>query len=270
MKLSEVIRLECVKPQASVEDKAMALCEIASLACKSPLCRNISEEAILEALQDRETLSSTALGNGVAIPHCRLSSIHDFVVGMMSVPDGVDFEAPDGKKISLIIFFIAPTTDNGAHVRLLSAISQALQDPAAVKKMTAAKTAKSLVEKLIQAAESDIPVYESSPKNRLTIAIQDQTAFNKILSALAGIEGVSLSILESQNAYSYLKSIPLFAALSEQDHPAFSKQIVAVIERKLSNEIIRRIETITGSLSECSGILVTVQELTFCAGMLEL
>jgi PTS system nitrogen regulatory IIA component len=270
MKLSDVIRLECVKPQASVEDKAMALCEIAALARKSPLCRNVSEESILEALQDRETLGSTAFGHGVAIPHCRLSTIHEFVVGLISVPDGVDFEAPDGKKVSLIIFIIAPTTNSAAHVRILSAISQALQDPAAVKKMVVAKTAKTLCEKFIQAAESEFEVYEPGKKNRLTITIQDQTVFDKILEALASVEGVSLSIIESQNAYHYLKSIPLFADLSEHDHPAFSKQIIAVVERKLSNEIIRRIETFTGSLSECSGILVTVQELAFCAGMLEI
>ncbi len=270
MKLSEVIHLECVKPQASVEDKAMALCEIAALACKSPLCRNVSEETLLEALQDRETLGSTAFGNGVAIPHCRLKDIHDFVVGLISVPDGVDFESPDGKKVCLIIFIIAPTTDSAAHIRLLSAISQALQDPIAVKKMVAAKTAKFLCEKFIQAIESDIPVYEPGKKNLLTIAIQDQAAFDKILAALAGVEGVSLSIIESQNAYRYLKSIPLFAALSEHDHSTFSRQIIAVVERKLSNEIIRRIEIVTGSLSECSGILVTVQELAFCVGMLEI
>jgi PTS system nitrogen regulatory IIA component len=270
MKLSDVIHLECVKPQVSVEDKAMVLCEIASLAHKNPLCRNVSEESILEALQDRETLGSTAFGNGVAIPHCRLKNIHEFVVGLMSVPDGVDFESPDGKKVFLIIFIIAPTTDTAAHIRLLSAISQALQNPAAVEKMVAAKTAKALCEKFIQATESDIPTYEPGKKNLLTIAIQDHAAFDKIIAALAGIDGVSLSVIESQNAYPYLKSIPLFAALSNHDHPTFSKQIIAVVERKLSNEIIRRIETFTGSLSECSGILVTVQELTFCAGMLEI
>ena len=269
MKLSDVIRRECVQANGVFEDKAMVLCEIAALARKSPLCGNVSEEAILEALQERETLGSTAFGNGVAIPHCRLKNVHDFVAGLISIPDGVDFEAPDRKKVHLIVFIIAPTVDNTAHIRLLSSISQALQNTAAVKKMIAAKTEKALCDRFIQAAEGDIPIYEPGRKNLLSILIQDQTTFEKILAAMTGIESCSLSVIDAKNSRTCLKSIPLFAAIHNNNHSKFCKLILAVIERKLTNEIIRRIETITGSLSKCSGILMTVQELSFCAGMLE-
>jgi PTS system nitrogen regulatory IIA component len=196
MKLSDVIRRECIQINGVFEDKAMVLCEIAALARKSPLCRNVPEEAILEALQERETLGSTAFGNGVAIPHCRLNNVRDFVVGLISIPDGVDFEALDQKKVHLIIFIIAPTADNTTHVRLLSSISQALQDPAGVKKMIAAKTEKGLCDRLIQAAEKDIPVYdEAGRKNLLSVLIQDKITFEKILAAMAAIEGSSISVI---------------------------------------------------------------------------
>jgi PTS system nitrogen regulatory IIA component len=270
MKLSDVIRRECIQINGVFEDKAMVLCEIAALARKSPLCRNVPEEAILEALQERETLGSTAFGNGVAIPHCRLNNVRDFVVGLISIPDGVDFEALDQKKVHLIIFIIAPTADNTTHVRLLSSISQALQDPAGVKKMIAAKTEKGLCDRLIQAAEKDIPVYdEAGRKNLLSVLIQDKITFEKILAAMAAIEGSSISVIDAKNSHSCLKSIPLFAGIHNSSHSEFCQIIMAVVERKLTNEIIRRIETVTGSLSQCSGILLTVQELSFCAGMLE-
>jgi PTS system nitrogen regulatory IIA component len=269
MKLSDVIRRECVQVNGAFEDKAMVLCEIAALARKSPLCRHVSEEAVLEALQERETLGSTAFGNDIAIPHCRLKNVHDFVVGLISVPNGVDFESPDHKKIHLIVFIIAPTADSTTHIRLLSSISQAMQDAAAVKKMITAKTEKALYDRFVQAAEGDIPTYEPGRKNLLSILIQDQTIFQKILGAMAGIESCSLSVIDAQNSHASLKSIPLFAAVGANNHSEFCKLILAVIEKKLTNEIIRRIETVTGSLSKCSGILVTVQELSFCAGMLE-
>jgi hypothetical protein len=86
---------------------------------------------------------------------------------------------------------------------------------------------------------------------------------------MAGVESCSLSVLDAQNSHTALKSIPLFAAVSTNNYSEFCKLILAVIEKNLTNEIIRRIETVTGSLSKCSGILVTVQELSFCAGMLE-
>lgn len=270
MKLSDVIRRECVQVNGAFEDKAMALCEIAALARKSPLCRNVTEEDILEALQERETLGSTAFGSGVAIPHCRLKNVRDFVVGLINVPDGVDFEAADRKKVHLIIFIIAPIADNTTHIRLLSSISQALQDASTVKKMIAAKTEKALCERLIQAAEKDIPVYDEGGRdNLLSVTIQDQITFDKILAAMAGVEGCSISVIDAKNSHSCLKSIPLFAGMHNVTHSEFCRIILTVVERRLTNEIIRRIETVTGSLSQCSGILLTVQELTFCAGMLE-
>jgi hypothetical protein len=45
---------------------------------------------------------------------------------------------------------------------------------------------------------------------------------------------------------------------------------VAIVERNLSNEVIRRIETITGSLFECTGVMVTIQELAYSGGSLEM
>jgi PTS system nitrogen regulatory IIA component len=270
MKLSDVIRRECVQVSGVFEDKAMVLCEIAALARKSPLCRNVPEETILEALQERETLGSTAFGCGVAIPHCRLKNVRDFVVGLVTIPDGVDFEAADHKKVQLIIFIIAPVTDNTTHIRLLSSISQALQDSASVKKMINAKSEKALCDRLIQAAEKDIPVYdEDGKKNLLSVMIQDRVTFDKILPAMAGVEGCSVSVIDAKNSHSCLKSIPLFAAIHNDTQSDFCRMILTVVERRLTNEMIRRIETVTGSLSQCSGVLLTVQELSFCAGVLE-
>jgi PTS system nitrogen regulatory IIA component len=270
MKLSDVIRRECVQINRLFEDKAMVLCEIAALARKSPLCRNVSEETILEALQERETLGSTAFGGGVAIPHCRLKNVRDFVVGLISIPQGVDFEALDHKKVHLVVFIIAPIADNTAHIRLLSSISQAMQEPAAVKKMIAAKSEKTLYDRLLQATQKDIPVYdEINKKNLLSVMIQDKVTFEKTLAAIAGVESCSISVIEAKNAHSCLKTIPLFAAIHNNNRSEYCQIIQAVVERKLTNEIIRRIETVTGSLSQCSGILLTVQELSFCAGMLE-
>lgn len=270
MKLSDVIRRECIQVNGVFQDKAMVLCEIAALARKSPLCRNVTEETILEALQERETLGSTAFGNGVAIPHCRLRNVRDFVVGLISIPQGVDFEASDHKKVHLIVFIIAPIADNTTHIRLLSSISQALQDAATVKKMIAAKTEKAIYDRLLAAAQKEIPVYdEINKKNLLSIAIQDKGTFEKILAAISGVESSSITVIQAQNAHSCLKTIPLFAVIKDNLHSEFCQIIFAVIERKLTNEIIRRIETVTGSLSQCSGILLTVQELSFCAGALE-
>lgn len=270
MKLSELLRLECVQAGSAANDKALALCEIAALARKSPICRNVSEEDILEALQDRETLGTTAFGNGVAIPHCRMKGVADFVVGLMTVPDGVNFEAEDGKKVQLLVFIIAPQEQSNKHIRLLSALSRTLQDAEAVARMIAARSAKRLAEIFVDAAGREIQMPQPVKRNLVHIFVQDEKVFKNILDAVSGLEGISLSILDAASVRSDLTRIPLYAGFSDLGKPAVCKVITAIVERRLGNEIIRRIEGVTGSLFECTGVMVTAQELAYSAGSLEM
>jgi mannitol/fructose-specific phosphotransferase system IIA component (Ntr-type) len=116
MKLVELLRSECVRVGSTADDKAMALCEIATLAKQSKALKRISEDEILEGLQERETLGTTAFGHAVAIPHCRLKGVKDFVVGLMTVPAGVEFESEDGTKVQLDRFYHrAPGPEQHAH-----------------------------------------------------------------------------------------------------------------------------------------------------------
>ncbi len=266
MKLSELLRSECIRVQSNADDKALALCEIASLAKNSSVLKNVSEEAILEAFQDRETLGSTAFGHGAAIPHCRMRDAKDFVIGLMTIPRGAEFEAEDHCKVQLIVFIIAPRQQSDMHIRLLSTISRALQDEAAVGKMIAAKDAKQLQEIFLEAAGEDISEQISLRRNLIHIFVQDENVFRGILEALCGLETISLSVFDAQRSRSFL---PLYAGLLDQADNSF-KVIVAIVERRLNNEVIRRVETITGSLLECMGVMVTVQELEYSAGSLEI
>jgi PTS system nitrogen regulatory IIA component len=59
-------------------------------------------------LQQRERIGTTGFGGGIAIPHCSLDDIEEFVVGLLIVSDGVDFESLDGKKTTTFFFIIGP------------------------------------------------------------------------------------------------------------------------------------------------------------------
>jgi PTS system nitrogen regulatory IIA component len=270
MKLVELLRSECVRAGSNVDDKAMALCEIAALARQSKSLKRLSEDDILEALQERETLGTTAFGNGVAIPHCRMKGVRDFVVGLLTVPQGVEFESQDGKKVQLIVFIIAPQEQSNTHIRLLSAISRAMQDQAAVKKMIKAKTDEQLKTLFLEAAGQDISEQIPVRHNLVHIFVQDEKIFRGILEAVATLENISFCVLEGQNSRQYLSQSPLYAGFAENGPAPVCKILVATIERRLSNEIIRRIEGITGSLFECTGVMVAVQEMSYSAGTLEI
>lgn len=269
MKLAVLLRSESIRVGSTVDDKAMALCEIASLAKQCDVLKNIPEETILEALQERETLGSTAFGNGIAIPHCRLKGIRDFVVGALTVPDGVGFESEDGSPVNLLIFIVGPRDENDAHIRLLSTLSQSLKDSAVVEQMIVATDAESLRSIFLQAVQENLSEQVALRRNLVHIFIQDDTVFSEILEALASLENISMSVLDMQSCRSYLANTPLYADIpaNEQDG---TKCIVAIVQRRLTNEIIRRVQTVTGSLFECTGVMVTSQELSYSSGSLEM
>ena len=269
MKLTELLRTECIRVGSTVDDKAMALCEIASLAKESPVLRNISEDAILEALQERETLGSTAFGHGIAIPHCRMEGVRDFVMGMVTVPDGVEFEAEDGKRVHLLVFIIAPKESRNTHIRLLSAVSQAFQDMSVVQQMVDASDGQQLRSLFLEAARQDVSEEVTVPRNLAQIFVQDEHVFHEIVESLSGLENISLNVFEGKACRAYLAGSPLYAGLPDNDETV-SQCIVAIVERNLSNEVVRRVETITGSLLECTGVMVVIQELVYSGGSLEM
>lgn len=259
MKLANLLRDECIQIGSRVDDKAMALCEIAALAKQSPILKKITEEDILEALQERETTGTTAFGHGIAIPHCRMKGVRDFVVGLMTVPEGVEFDSEDGKKVQLMVFIIAPFKEDSSHIRLLSAVSQALQDSAAVEKMIFAGDRNTLKQLLLDAAQQEVSEQVSVARDQVQILIQDEVVFQEILKALSGLENTFISTNRMQTGP---------AALTKAGKGG-DWLIQLVTDHDLRNEVIRRVENVTGSLLVCSGVLVTIHELAYAAGSLE-
>jgi len=211
MKLLNVLRDECIVVNAQVADKTAVLSEIARTARKSPILKDLNEENILQGLQEREELGSTGFGQGIAIPHCRLKSVPDFVVGVMTVADGVDFDALDGQKVQLIVFIIGPEGDPDKHIRLLSEISRVLLVPGATKELLAAETAESMRESFLRYTRADIDTKDQTSKNLLHVFVQDEDLFRDILGAL-NAESVSITVVDTENAAAYLVRMPLFSS----------------------------------------------------------
>jgi nitrogen PTS system EIIA component len=104
-------------------------------------------QALLARLRERELLGSTAIGNGIAIPHCKLDGLARVVVAVGMTPDGVAFGAPDGQPVRLFFVVASPSRSPAEHLQSLAAISRwiksagrverllELQDPGAIVKL---------------------------------------------------------------------------------------------------------------------------------------
>ncbi len=268
MKLIDVLRKECVCVNAACHSKADLLQEVAKAAKASTILNEISEQVVLDGLTKRESLGSTGFGDGIAIPHCRLAGVSDFVIGIVTFPDGVEFDALDGKPVNLVIFIIAPEIESDKHVRLLSAISQTLMAPGIRKEMLAQKDPEGLYESFLRHTVSDINSTEQKGWSLIHAFVQDESKFKDVLQVLAGVESSSLVVMDAENTGAYLAKMPLFAGFWTDDNTKFCRIIVAVVEEGLTNETIRRIETITGDLAACDNAMVTVQPISYAAGSL--
>lgn len=96
---------------------------------KNNLIKN--KTIILETLENREALGSTAIGRNIAVPHCRTLAVSDVTIVAGLSPKGVDFNAPDGDPVHLFFLIVAPPQDTHNHyLPILGKIVEILRDDA--------------------------------------------------------------------------------------------------------------------------------------------
>ncbi len=128
MKLIDVLTKECVFAELEAEDRDGVIKELLDKLVECGRIAKDKEQPILKALIDREELGSTAIGNGVAIPHAKLDAIDDIVAAFGISHKGVDFNALDGEKVYLFFLLVAPSESAGPHLKVLARITRLLRD----------------------------------------------------------------------------------------------------------------------------------------------
>jgi len=121
------LTLERVAIDSGISSKEDALRRVGGLL--SEATGALTAEQVFEALVERERLRSTGLGRGVALPHARLDTSGVAVGALLSLPGGVDFDAPDGKPVSLIFGLLMPADAGSEHLRLLAQLASAFREP---------------------------------------------------------------------------------------------------------------------------------------------
>lgn len=270
MNLIHALRHECMQTGVAYSDRNDVLQSIARLAKKSDLLSNMEEDTIYQALLERESLSTTGFGNGIAIPHCRMDGVEDFVVGIVTDPSGVNFDAMDDEPVKLFVFIIAPSSNSNIHIKILSAISQVLSVPKHVEEMLAAPTPEILTESFLRHVRDEADPKQHDNKNLFRVQIQDEELFHDVIKIFAGFNSSTVMVTEAEPAANYIQKMPLFAGFWSDKQAEFCKVILATVDKQDTNETIRRIEQKVGSLDERDDILLTVQELFYCSGSLNI
>lgn len=88
----------------------------------------ISEDCVFKTITERERLGSTGLGKGIAVPHGRIESLEQPVISIIRLKQPIDYDAPDGRPVWLVVGLLVPAEANETHLKLLSMLAGCFQD----------------------------------------------------------------------------------------------------------------------------------------------
>jgi PTS system nitrogen regulatory IIA component len=141
MPTTDLVAPNAIIPALKVNGKKQALQEIAAKAAE---LIGQSDRAILEILLQREKLGSTGVGNGVAIPHGKLSKLNKVFGLFARLERPVDFDALDGQPVDLVFLLLAPEGAGADHLKALARVARLLRDPEVARKLRESRDAEAL------------------------------------------------------------------------------------------------------------------------------
>lgn len=141
MELADLVAKTAILPNLKASSKKQLFQEIASRAEDS---YGVRARDVISGLTAREQLGSTAMGDGVAIPHARIEGI-DRIVGIFArLERPVDFESMDGRGVDIVFALLAPEDSGADHLRALARVSRLLRSSEICEKLRATSKADAL------------------------------------------------------------------------------------------------------------------------------
>jgi nitrogen PTS system EIIA component len=126
MKITDILSPEMVIPELKGQDKPSVLRELAAQLCGK--YKDIPLNALVAVLEERERLGSTAIGDGIAIPHGKLRGVNGIIGVFGRHLGGVDFDSLDGKPTHLFFVLVAPEDSSSLHLKALARVSRLLKE----------------------------------------------------------------------------------------------------------------------------------------------
>ena len=138
MKISEFIDPRGIKLQVALASQDEAIDKLIALHDEVGNLKDVA--GFKDAILAREAKGSTAIGNGIAVPHGKSASVAKAGLVAITCPDGVDYKAMDGKPSNLLFMIAAPEGGADTHLEVLAKLMQLLMDPAFCKTLVDAKS----------------------------------------------------------------------------------------------------------------------------------
>jgi len=142
MKLQDILTLDCTLCAVKGKSKKKLL-EIISTTAANKI-ENLDTHQLFESLMAREKVGSTGIGNGIAIPHGRLSNTSQVIAVLLTSEEAVEFNAIDNRNVDIIIALFVPEENCQQHLETLQSIAQVFSDKKIAKQVRKCKNSQEL------------------------------------------------------------------------------------------------------------------------------
>ena len=148
MRLTEILKPQNIKVPLTATVKTEAIGELVKLLADN---KEITDpKKVLDAVLDREATRTTGIGNGLAIPHGKCTGTADLVMAIGKAATPIDFQAIDGRPVTLIWLLSSPPDKTGPHIHALARISRLMTIDRFRQALAQAKTAQDVYDTIVQ------------------------------------------------------------------------------------------------------------------------
>ena len=261
MDLYPLVDKEACSTKLQAKRKDDVIAELAELAAKSEKVGGLSADAIYNSIAERESQGSTGFGNEIAVPHARIPEMDSFLVFLAVSRKGVDFDAIDKKKVRLFIVILGPASEVNTHLQILAFVSRAISHANVKQELLHARSEDVLYESFLRnASPAEGRRQANEPQKLMMVNLYVDEYLYQVLELFIeeGIEGAT--VIESGGMGQYISNVPLFADfigfMQQSKHS--SKTILSLVPESLVDDLMDRIEEITGDLEKKQGAMVMV------------
>lgn len=203
MKITELLKLDSIALGVKASGKEEAIDILVGLMDQGGRLKD--KAGYKEGILARESLGSTAVGEGIAIPHAKVAAVKEPGLAAITVPEGVDYEAFDGSAANLIFMIAAPDGEADTHLEALSKLSTLLMTPGFKEGLLQAKTKEAFL-KVIDDAEAaryekkeDAADKEAAERGASADAAAKGSSGYRVLAVTACPTGIAHTFMAAEN-----------------------------------------------------------------------
>lgn len=134
MELTTILRSDAVRALGAASSKKRLFQELGEV---SSAVYGLKADDVSSALQERESLGPTGVGQGIALPHARLEGLDKVIGVFVRLEKPLDFDSVDRQPVDLVFALLAPQDAGVEHLKALALVSRTMRDPALCSKLRA-------------------------------------------------------------------------------------------------------------------------------------